>query len=477
MTPGDEVIRILRSGEQEIMCFSNEGTINVLSANNLEEIKSGTIFSLKNEDYIDLLLIKSREYFLFTIERSKIEFYSASQLRRTDCWEYFFQTNIICCDKNREGSKILVGDKQCNLILFNFMKHLDTSKEKQVPANRRHDPVVSIEITTSAMKQDLAAALHPEEEEESNEETIQDTTPEDNQRRSRSTRNVRGGRHWIISCSQDRDLRIWNRLDGMFIKKYDLSSFLAENVQCIKLGQNEDNLFLGSKDMNVYLIDINKGKLCVVYESHYNKVNNIYTVPNTDVLITLSESNIKIWDLQEDECIRNMNEHSSSVIFIENSKDDPDKVLTIGDQFEMKTWDYKEGAISSQSEIDLQKDKRTMRTLQILCCDVSEGVAYLAMNNCEISMYDLRLNRVLHTFKAWKNEEVVFIKAYKKYLLVVYRTVVELYQIQADNSIKTICNYLMNPKKSPSYKYKNQNYQNDSRYYFTSARLEIIQEA
>ena len=78
MTPGDEVIRILRSGEQEIMCFSNEGTINVLSANNLEEIKSGTIFSLKNEDYIDLLLIKSREYFLFTIERSKIEFYSAS---------------------------------------------------------------------------------------------------------------------------------------------------------------------------------------------------------------------------------------------------------------------------------------------------------------------------------------------------------------------------------------------------------------
>ena len=78
MSPGDEVIRILRSGEQEIMCFSNEGTINVLGANNLEEIKSGTIFSLKNEDYIDLLLIKSREYFLFTIERSKIEFYSAS---------------------------------------------------------------------------------------------------------------------------------------------------------------------------------------------------------------------------------------------------------------------------------------------------------------------------------------------------------------------------------------------------------------
>ena len=61
MAPGDEVIRIIRSSDSEIMCFSNEGAINVLGVHGLEEIKSGTIFSLKNEDYIDLLLIKSRE--------------------------------------------------------------------------------------------------------------------------------------------------------------------------------------------------------------------------------------------------------------------------------------------------------------------------------------------------------------------------------------------------------------------------------
>ena len=69
MTPGDEVIRIIRTGDSQIMCFSNEGTINILGCAHLEEVKSGTIFSLKNEDNIDLLLIKSREYFLFTIER------------------------------------------------------------------------------------------------------------------------------------------------------------------------------------------------------------------------------------------------------------------------------------------------------------------------------------------------------------------------------------------------------------------------
>jgi len=69
MTPGDEVMRMVRISDVQIMCFSNEGAINFLDINTLEEQKSGTIFSLKNDDYIDLLLIKSREFFLFTIER------------------------------------------------------------------------------------------------------------------------------------------------------------------------------------------------------------------------------------------------------------------------------------------------------------------------------------------------------------------------------------------------------------------------
>lgn len=153
--------------------------------------------------------------------------------------------------------------------------------------------------------------------------------------------------HHIISCSQDRDLRIWSRTTGLFIKKYDLSSFLAENVQCIKLGKNEDNLFLGSKDMNVYLINISKGKLCVVYEGHWNKVTSIYSVPQTDILLTVSESNIKVWDLEYDECIKNMNEHSSVIVYIEQLPNDEQQVMTIGDQFELKMWNYVTGRISA----------------------------------------------------------------------------------------------------------------------------------
>ena len=47
-----------------------------------------------------------------------------------------------------------------------------------------------------------------------------------------------------------------------------------------------------------------------------DRVTQIYTIPNKDILITVSESNIKVWDLEYDECIKNMNEHNTSIVYI-----------------------------------------------------------------------------------------------------------------------------------------------------------------
>jgi WD40 repeat protein len=159
----------------------------------------------------------------------------------------------------------------------------------------------------------------------------------------------------IISCSQDRDLRIWRRDNGVFVKKYDLSSFTGENITSMKIGKDENMLFLGSKDMNVYLIDIAKGKLCVVYEGHWSKyvfskylidrVTSIYTIPEKDILLTVSESNVKVWDLEYDECIKNMNEHNSSIVYISKKGRTEESIMTIGSSFEFKIWNYVTGAI------------------------------------------------------------------------------------------------------------------------------------
>jgi len=42
---------------------------------------------------------------------------------------------------------------------------------------------------------------------------------------------------------------------------------------------SQDRLLLGSKDTNVYLIDIVRGKLEIVYEGHWSRVNLIYILP------------------------------------------------------------------------------------------------------------------------------------------------------------------------------------------------------
>lgn len=78
------------------------------------------------------------------------------------------------------------------------------------------------------------------------------------------------------------------------------------------------------------MIDINKGKLCVVYEGHWNRVTQIYTIPDKDILLTVSESNVKVWDLEYDECIKNMNEHNSSIVYISQSPSSDEHIMTIG---------------------------------------------------------------------------------------------------------------------------------------------------
>ena len=102
-------------------------------------------------------------------------------------------------------------------------------------------------------------------------------------------------------------------------------------------------LFLGSKDTNVYLIDIVKGKLCIVYEGHWSKVNLICSIPSRDILVTASESNLKVWDLQYYECIKNMNEHINQVIYCRVSSKNENNIITISQTSEFKSWNFTTG--------------------------------------------------------------------------------------------------------------------------------------
>jgi len=65
-------------------------------------------------------------------------------------------------------------------------------------------------------------------------------------------------------------------------------------------------------------------------------------------LITVSESNVKVWDLEYDECIKNMNEHNTAILYIAqtSSHKNEEQIMTIGQGYEYKTWNYVTGVIT-----------------------------------------------------------------------------------------------------------------------------------
>ncbi len=50
-----------------------------------------------------------------------------------------------------------------------------------------------------------------------------------------------------------------------------------------------------------------------------DRVTQIYLIPEKDMLITVSESNVKVWDLEYDECVKNINEHGSPILYLQQT--------------------------------------------------------------------------------------------------------------------------------------------------------------
>lgn len=64
-----DVKKFLAISKSQCLVYSNDGSIVVLNTEYmLEVLRKGSIFSLKSEDCIDILLIKSKDSYMFTIE-------------------------------------------------------------------------------------------------------------------------------------------------------------------------------------------------------------------------------------------------------------------------------------------------------------------------------------------------------------------------------------------------------------------------
>ena len=161
-------------------------------------------------------------------------------------------------------------------------------------------------------------------------------------------------------------------------------------------------------------------------------MTSIYTVPGKDILITLSESNIKVWDLEYDECIKNMNDHNSLIVYCALSHKNDQLIVTISQSLEYKEWNYVTGDVVNQQIIDIEtfvestpraedhehflteleemmsetgKLRLQKRNFSIVACQVSENdLAFFAMDNNKIIVYSLQTQEVLCIFNSYQGK-------------------------------------------------------------------------
>ena len=75
--------------------------------------------------------------------------------------------------------------------------------------------------------------------------------------------------------------------------------------------------------------------------------------------------------------------------------------MTVGQAFEFKTWNYMTGDVTQSHEIDIDKDKKTLKNLNVVCCDILNDLAFIALNNNEICVYSVAHSKVLYTFTSY----------------------------------------------------------------------------
>ena len=74
--PNELIVSLINHSLSEFLTFTKDGQITVYDQETLSVIKEHSILNLKSDDYLDLILIRSKEYILFTLEKQKMDFFT-----------------------------------------------------------------------------------------------------------------------------------------------------------------------------------------------------------------------------------------------------------------------------------------------------------------------------------------------------------------------------------------------------------------
>lgn len=165
---------------------SADGEINVFSATTLQPTAAMTVFHITQEDIVAALLCE-RFSLLIVVERRCIRIHQLASCAFLDEWLYIFKADIRTAAVSKDEASLLVGDAEGKLCVFDLTKPVEQRFALSVPSHRAECSIGFI-LHTSGSGDKL---------------------------------------HHLITCSGERELKVWSRDTCKFIRKYNLTSIAS----------------------------------------------------------------------------------------------------------------------------------------------------------------------------------------------------------------------------------------------------------
>ncbi len=225
----ERIVSLQVSAQKEyVMSVSSDGAIKVLDLNYYTCISDLSIFDVTESDLISALFAEGSGL-LVGVEGRTMRFYKMYSCTLIDTWTHVFSAGIRVACKSADDKFLLIGDKDGHLCVYNIHKSIEQRASLGVPSHRPDCVINHLVYTT----------------------------------------NLPGDQR-IMSCSGEREIKIWGRDNGKFIKKYSLASIaciaalhithVADVITSAELDRETQNIvYLGCKDTNIYQIDLNMG--------------------------------------------------------------------------------------------------------------------------------------------------------------------------------------------------------------------------
>ncbi|MGB3346188.1 MAG: tetratricopeptide repeat protein, partial [Candidatus Humimicrobiia bacterium] len=125
---------------------------------------------------------------------------------------------------------------------------------------------------------------------------------------------------YIVSGSNDNTLKLWDINTGECLRTFKGHKGWVKSIDVSKLSKpvgrtkKKQYIISGSDDGTIKLWDLNNGECLLTFEGHKYGINTIaFSKDDRYIISGSSDNTIKLWDLNSGECLRNFEGHNKAV--------------------------------------------------------------------------------------------------------------------------------------------------------------------